>query len=167
MTMSLIRILISTSALSLAACGGSAPQANAPPPTPPTAPTANGGVSSMPSPTPMTFAEQAGQGQKLFADSCAKCHGASGTGGKAPPLVGLATGALPLNPPPTAKYRKNQFRTVADIADFVTKNMPPNAPGSLTAEQYWSILAFDLKANGINLDKKLDPNLARTLTVPR
>jgi hypothetical protein len=34
-------------------------------------------------------------------------------------------------------------------------------------EQYWAILAFDLKANGINLDQKLDGALAATLTVPR
>jgi hypothetical protein len=46
--------------------------------------------------------------------------------------------------------------------------MPPKAPGSLTAEEYWAILAFDLKANGIDLgDKKLDGELAKTLEVPR
>jgi hypothetical protein len=46
--------------------------------------------------------------------------------------------------------------------------MPPKAPGSLPAEQYWAILAFDLKANGIDLgDKKLDGELAKTLEVPR
>ena len=46
--------------------------------------------------------------------------------------------------------------------------MPPTAPGSLKPEEYWSILAFDLKANGIDLgDKKLDAELAKTLEVPR
>jgi hypothetical protein len=46
--------------------------------------------------------------------------------------------------------------------------MPPKAPGSLTAEEYLAILAFDLKANGIDLgDKKLDLELAKTLEVPR
>jgi hypothetical protein len=46
--------------------------------------------------------------------------------------------------------------------------VPPNAPGSLTEEQYWDILAFDLKANGIDLgDKKLDAALAKTLEIPR
>ena len=116
---------------------------------------------------PNNFAEQVELGQKTYGEHCASCHGASGTGGKAPPVVGLSKGALPLNPPSTSKYRKTQFKTVADIADFVTKSMPPTAPGSLSADQYWAILAFDLKANGINLDKKLDPSLAQTLTVPR
>jgi mono/diheme cytochrome c family protein len=133
------------------ACGGGEPQPSAPG-----------------SGAPATFAEQVAQGQQLFGDKCASCHGAHGNDGKAPKLVGLKEGALSLDPPASAKARKQQFKTVADVADFVTKNMPPGAGGSLTADQYWSILAFDLKANGIDLgDKKLDPTLASTLTIPR
>jgi len=46
--------------------------------------------------------------------------------------------------------------------------MPGDSPGSLSEDQYWSVLAFDLKANGIDLgDKKLDGALAVTLTIPR
>jgi cytochrome c len=107
-------------------------------------------------------------GQKLYGEKCAGCHGSSGEGAKGPPVVGLDRGALPLDPPATARYRKNQFRTVMDIAEFVVKAMPPNAPGSLSEEEYFSVLAFDLKANGIDLgDKKLDAALAQTLEVPR
>jgi cytochrome c len=119
-------------------------------------------------PAPATFAEQVAQGQKLYGEHCADCHGASGEGAKAPAVVGLDKGALPLDPPPKAEVRKSEFKTVADIAAFVGKNMPADAPGTLTAEQYYSILAFDLKANGIDLGaKKLDGELAPTLTVPR
>lgn len=53
------------------------------------------------------------------------------------------------------------------MEEQIVKNMPAKAPGSLTREQYWAILAFDLKANGINLDQKLDGTVASTLTVPR
>ena len=46
--------------------------------------------------------------------------------------------------------------------------VPPKSPGSLPEEHYWAILAFDLKANGIDLgDKKLDGELAKTLEIPR
>lgn len=46
--------------------------------------------------------------------------------------------------------------------------MPPNQSGSLSDEEYFSVLAFDLKANGIDLaDKKLDGELAKTLVIPR
>ena len=147
-------------ALSLAGCGGASSSAPPPPPPPAAAaPTASA--------APATFAEQVELGGKLYGENCASCHGASGSGGKAPPVVGLSKGALPLNPPATAKYRKSQFKTVADVADFAVKTMPPTAPGSLSGEQYWAILAFDLKANGINLEKKLDGTVAQGLTIPR
>jgi high-affinity iron transporter len=138
--------------LASAACGGSAPQP---------AQTASGAA-------PASFADQVALGQKLYGEQCASCHGASGEGKGGPRVVGLKDGALPLDAPATAKYRKTKFKTVADVADFVVKGMPPAAPGSLPADSYWPILAFDLKANGIDLgSKKLDSALAATLTIPR
>lgn len=114
------------------------------------------------------FAAQAAAGQDLYAKHCAECHGKNGNDGKAPPVVGLSSGALPVQPPPTAKFRKTEFKTVADVASFVVKTMPPKAPGSLSEAEYYAILAFDLKANGIDLgDKKLDGALAATLEIPR
>lgn len=54
------------------------------------------------------------------------------------------------------------------MAGFAVKNMPPDAPGSLSADEYWEILAFDLQANGIDLgDALLTPELAATLVIPR
>lgn len=98
-------------------------------------------------------AEQAAEGQKLYGKYCAKCHGDAGQGTKkAPPVVGKD--ALPLDPPATAKVRKTQFRTAGDVLDFIAKTMPGNKPGSLTPAQYQAILAFDLKANGVDVSKK-------------
>jgi cytochrome c len=163
-----LRSLLPVAFVALAACGETTPAPNAPSsPAPASTLAASVTPSTTAATTPANFADQVALGQKVYGENCASCHGAAGSGGKAPPVVGLSKGALPLNPPSTAKYRKTQFKTVADIAEFVTKTMPPNAPGSLSAEQYWATLAFDLKANGINLDKKLDANVAATLTVPR
>jgi len=115
-----------------------------------------------------SFQAQVAEGQKLYEEHCANCHGDSGEGGtKAPRVVGLAQGALPLDPPADRKYRKNRFVTVADVADFVVPNMPPGKGGSLPADQYWDILAFDLHANGVDLQQPLTPELAKTLTIPR
>ncbi len=126
------------------------------------------GVAAPPAGTPGAFAAQAKAGAELYGKYCGGCHGAHGNDGKAPPVVGLNAGALPLAPPPKAKMRKVQFKTVADVADFVAKTMPPKAPGSLSADDYYAIMAFDLQANGIDLgDKKLDPSLAATLEIPR
>ena len=79
-------------------------------------------------------------------------------------MVGLSSGALPLAPRP-GSARTSQFLTVADVASFVVANMPPKAPGSLSPEEYWAILAFDLSANGVTLEQKLTPELAPTLTI--
>ncbi len=115
--------------LALAACGG-APEAKAPQPT-----------------------DQATRGQELYAQNCAACHGDHGEGSKdVPAVVGKA--ALPLDPPPGAKVRRSQFHTAKDVFDFVKANMPPKKGGSLTDEQYAAILAFDLKANGVDLGGK-------------
>lgn len=147
----LITPLIPLVLLSFSACGGSGA---APAESPASAP-------------PQTFAEQVALGQTLFGEKCAGCHGDSGEGNKGPRVVGLAEGALPLDPPPSATVRKSQFATVMDVASFVVQAMPPSAPGSLSQEEYFSILAFDLKANGIELDQKLDGALAQTLVIPR
>jgi cytochrome c len=103
-----------------------------------------------------TGTEQAAQGGKLYADHCAKCHGAEGQGTKkAPPLVGKD--ALPLDPRPSQKVRKGQFHTAQDVAQFASTKMPPKKPGSLTSEQYYDIIAFALKANGVDVsNKKID-----------
>jgi len=151
------------SSLVLFACGGSAP-----PPATPAAETASAQTAAASPTSPGAFGAQAQAGQDLYAKNCAGCHGPHGNDGKAPPVVGLDKGALPLEPPPTAKFRKTQFKTVGDVADFVVKTMPPKAPGSLSADEYYAILAFDLQANGIDLgDKKLDGALAATLEIPR
>lgn len=119
-------------------------------------------------PTPQTFTEQVALGQTLYGASCAECHGSAGEGDTAPRLVGLKEGALPLDPPADRKFRKEKFVTVADVATFAVTHMPPKKVGSLSAEQAWAIVAFDLKANGIDLGaQKLTPELAQTLTIPR
>jgi len=172
------KISLFSATLIVVACGGSTPPAAEPaaPAAAESAPVAASaapadtlpGVAAPPAGTPGAFAAQAKAGQELYGKYCAGCHGAHGNDGKAPPVVGLKAGALPLAPAATAKMRKSQFKTVGDVADFVAKTMPPKAPGSLSADDYYAIMAFDLQANGIDLgDKKLDPSLAATLEIPR
>jgi len=108
-------------------------------------------------------ADQADDGGKLYGKYCAKCHGDAGQGtAKAPAVVGKT--ALPLDPPTGAKVRKTQFHTAQDVAAFVAAKMPANKPGSLTIEQYYAILAFDLKANGVDVShQKIDPTTAAAI----
>jgi S-disulfanyl-L-cysteine oxidoreductase SoxD len=95
--------------------------------------------------------DQVAQGGKLYAAECASCHGANGEGDPAPALVGAT--ALPLDPPAGAK-RSVQFRTGADVFGFVKANMPPKEAGKLSDAEYAAILAFALKANGVDMTGK-------------
>ena len=91
------------------------------------------------------------KGGQLYGAHCAKCHGDAGQGtDKAPIVVGVDKGALPLDPRPGSK-RDVQFHTAADIGGWAAKHMPGDAPGSLQLDDYVAILAFDLHANGVDL----------------
>lgn len=126
-------------------CGGAA----APPATPASTPEA----SSAPASPAATEGDQASRGGKLYATHCAGCHGANGEGNeKAPAVVGAK--ALPLDAQPPSKARTSKFHTGADVFAFVKAAMPPKKPGSLTDDEYAAILAFALKANGVDLTGK-------------
>src|SRR5262249_41302864 len=90
---------------------------------------------------PESFSAQVERGQQLYGEHCAKCHGADGTGGKGPAVVGQ--GALA------------KFSNAADVYAFASTKMPGDAPGSLPSDQMIAILAFDLHANGIDLEEPL------------
>ena len=144
--------LILVSLALVTACGGTPPDAK------------SGENAAQPPPT--TFSEQVTRGTDVYVARCSTCHGKGGEGtADAPAVVGPT--ALPLEPPSGAKVRKSRFVTVADVAKFVTENMPGDAPASLSADDYFAVLAFDLHANGIDLDKKLDAAVAASLTIPR
>ena len=103
---------------------------------------------------PDTFAAQVERGADDFGEYCAKCHGNMGQGSsQAPPLVGAD--ALPLDPPASRVLRTEQFHTAADVFAFASEFMPKDNPGSVEEDELIDILAFDLDANGVELDEPL------------
>jgi len=115
-------------------------------------------------------------GSLAFDEHCASCHGHRGESvtGAAPSILGV--GALPefprerdLNADPAAgdpellKLQsqtrpagapwRDPFRTAQDLYRYVSKNMPLPADkaGTLSAEQYWSIVNFMLQAQGVSV----------------
>jgi S-disulfanyl-L-cysteine oxidoreductase SoxD len=92
------------------------------------------------------FDVQATRGGELYGAHCAKCHGASGEGGTAPAVVGQ--GAL------------SRFADAAEVFTFVSEKMPGDAPGTLPEDDVLAILAFDLKANGVQPDEALSKDNA-------
>ncbi len=159
--------------IGIAACGGGRPAASSPPAEGAAPPSANGApapstvasAEEAPASATVTGDDQAAEGAKLYAAHCAGCHGDGGEGNaRAPALVGKS--ALPLDPAPPSRARTAKFHTAADVFAFVKETMPPKKPGSLTDEQYAAILAFDLKANGVDLKgRKLDATWAKDIVI--
>ena len=77
---------------------------------------------------------QAARGQMAFGPNCAGCH-ALAAEGKAP-LVG------------DAFWKSFSQKTVADLLEFTSANMPNGTPGSLNESTYADIVALILKSNG-------------------
>ena len=77
---------------------------------------------------------QASRAVTAFGQSCAGCH-ALAAEGKAP-LVG------------DPFWKSFAQKTVGDLLDFVSANMPNGTPGSLAESTYQDVIALILKSNG-------------------
>jgi mono/diheme cytochrome c family protein len=77
---------------------------------------------------------QAARGMMAFGQSCSGCH-ALAAEGKAP-LVGEPF------------WKSFAQKTVGDLLEFVSTNMPNGTPGSLAEPTYRDIVALILKSNG-------------------
>lgn len=80
---------------------------------------------------------QAGRGESTYRATCASCHGDSLAGiNDAPPLAG------------TEFHKDYDGNTLGSLFTKVSNDMPSDNPGSLTAPQVASVVAFVLKYNG-------------------
>jgi mono/diheme cytochrome c family protein len=99
---------------------------------------------------------QAAQGETLYATKCAMCHGTNLEGGAGPPLSGQNMTTL----------GEKTHLTVGDMYNYIVSNMPMNAPGSLTKDEYVKITAYILKQNGYpSGSKPLTPSTAANAKV--
>ena len=117
-----------------------------------------------------TASANASEGARLFGQQCAHCHGQRGEGTSAPAIMG--PGALPTYPRtsdlstnpaysdpselklreaarPAGAPKREPFNTAHDVYNYVSKNTPLKAAGSLKTEEYWAILNFMLTAHGV------------------
>lgn len=77
---------------------------------------------------------QASRGAMAFGQSCSGCHTLAGEGKS--PLAG------------DPFWKSFSQKSVGDLVDYVSANMPNGSPGSLSAATYRDIVAAMLKANG-------------------
>lgn len=91
-------------------------------------------------------------GAKIFAARCAACHGANAEGvsipdrGAFPRLVG-GIGTLADDKP--VKTVGSYWPYATGVFDYIRRAMPLTAPGSLTSNEVYSLVAFILSRNGI------------------
>jgi mono/diheme cytochrome c family protein len=79
---------------------------------------------------------QAARGATVYNQSCLECHGANLEGQSGPALSG-----------PVLKSAYGGG-TAEPLYDFISRQMPQNAPGSLSQTQYLNVTAFILSKNG-------------------
>jgi mono/diheme cytochrome c family protein len=99
-------------------------------------------ASAKSSPPALYTKAQATAGETLYAAQCSGCHGVNldGNPGPGPALSGPNLKKIKLN--------------ISDMFQFVTAQMPMNAPGTLTHDQYTKIMAYVLKFNGYPAGKQ-------------
>ena len=81
--------------------------------------------------------EQASRGAAVYTQYCAVCHGANLQGEAGTPLMGRTF------------MQAYGAGTAAQLYDFLSRQMPLNAPGSLSQQQYLDVTAFILERNGL------------------
>jgi cytochrome c len=85
----------------------------------------------------------AAQGEPIYKQKCAACHGANGEGGIAGPVIG--------GPPRASldggKTIANFYPYATTIFDFVRRSMPYNQPRSLSDQEVYALTAFLLARN--------------------
>jgi mono/diheme cytochrome c family protein len=167
-------------ALGLLLSGQSLVPAQAQTPTlpPPAMPTMQDRLAAPPTVYPPT---QADQGAQVYWFVCMVCHGDRGqgltdewrmVGGTQDQNCWQSKCHAPNHPPGGFVFQKyvppviapgllTRFATALDLHDFIQNNMPWQAPGTLSPEEYWQLTAFLLRANGYNPGKQdLDPQRA-------
>lgn len=102
------------------------------------------------------------EGGDVYARQCASCHGANGEGGSAEALVGAEPAASAPFGPEYERWRGgrrdvpftigNYWPYATTIFDYVRRAMPANAPGTLTANETYGLVAWLLMKNGIVAD---------------
>ena len=81
-------------------------------------------------------AVQAKQGETIFLENCASCHGSEGGGTEGGPAL------------KGADVSQWNGVTLNQLFERIKTTMPQNAPGSLADRQYANVLAFILSKNG-------------------
>jgi mono/diheme cytochrome c family protein len=83
-----------------------------------------------------TVGQLAQQGQAIYANACARCHGDKGQGGSGPTLIGAQTVL-------------SGFGNAQALLDWVKGSHPRAIAGSLKAEEFLQVIVYLLQQNNV------------------
>ena len=86
------------------------------------------------------------QGLRVYAEKCARCHGATGREGPMDRLVGGHGTLATANP---VKTIGSYWPYATTLYDYIRRAMPWDAPQSLTPDDVYAVIAWLLHENGI------------------
>lgn len=119
----------------------------------------------------------AAEGALVYAGQCAACHGDKLQGIKATGGPALAGGRGTLATKKPVKTVESNWPYATTLFDYVKRAMPFNAPGSLSDEQVYAVVAYilaqdkviapDEAMNAASLPKVQMPNAAGFVPDPR
>jgi mono/diheme cytochrome c family protein len=108
------------------------------------------GCDNASSPKGVYTAEQATRGKDVYAGMCLSCH--AGMGNHTGPVFRARWGG----------------HNVQELYGFISENMPKNDPGSLSPDEYTSVVAYLLQLNGMPAGAKplpADTVALKTMTI--
>jgi cytochrome c len=85
------------------------------------------------------------EGERVYQQHCAACHGPTGTEGRGGRLVGME----PWGDFPASRTVGNYWPYATTLYDYIVRAMPQAAPGSLSADQTYAVIAYLLHLNQI------------------
>ena len=88
------------------------------------------------------------EGEAVFAQSCAACHGAAGEH-PISPAIRLTGGKGTLTSPNAVQTVGSYWPYATTLYDYIHRAMPFNAPQSLSPDQVYAVTAYILHLNGI------------------
>lgn len=90
-------------------------------------------------------------GEQLYQQRCVACHGEEGVNGTFDTLVGrLPNDTFPFGGDPKAvKTIGNYWPYATTLYDYINRAMPFDAPGSLSADEVYGLVAYLLHLNKI------------------
>jgi mono/diheme cytochrome c family protein len=100
--------------------------------------------------SPVSFSsDQADRGEKRYAKDCEECHGKT--------LKGGLNGGAPLRG--LSFEQKYADAPASTMFEFMSNEMPPNAPGRYSPSTYADLMAYILKRNGFRPGAPLPSDL--------